>query len=102
MNATVSVNHVDHVAVRADIPFSVVMQRLEAETALFDLTEIQRRGSRPRVPSMSTTRSGLRRQTEWCRCRSTPALLNSWPELRNRHGKGRGPCSADGANKAPA
>lgn len=41
--AIVTVNPIEHIAVRAEMPFSVVVQRLEAETGLFDVTDVQRR-----------------------------------------------------------
>jgi hypothetical protein len=50
-NTLVSVNSIEHIAVRADIPFPVVMQRLEAKTGMFDLADVQRRlaaGGAPR------------------------------------------------------
>ena len=42
-NALVTVNPIEHIAVQAELPFSVVVQRLEDETGLFDLADVQRR-----------------------------------------------------------
>src|SRR5262249_29570195 len=60
-NAVAAVNPIEHISIRAELPFSVVVKRLEAETGLFDLADIQRRvtaGEPPQVISAIAAMAG--------------------------------------------